>query len=68
MRQSTQERIEQELATERLERALYAAREVLGLPDLGTMPKSISGRSTYAQGLTPEEATILAALITAYKE
>ena len=67
MSQSTEERIQQELATERLERALYAAREVLGLPDPRTMPKSISGRSTYAE-VTPEEATILAALITAYKE
>ena len=65
MSQSTEERIQQELATERLERALCAAREAMGLPDLRTMPKSIS--RPHAE-VTPEEATILAALITAYKE
>ena len=54
MSQSTEERIQQELATERLRRALNASLEVMGLSN------------AY---MSPERKTIvLAALIIAYKE
>jgi len=54
----TEESKKQEEASKRVQRALSAAREALGLPDLKGHPISMSS----------ETATILAALITAYKE